>query len=82
MLSHLPFYTVLLPKFLELTYGRLGFRSDAAVSDALLVLEVGSYLTSSKLSKVITKPTLTVIWSHPCYPPHSGPVRLGPRSHL
>ena len=40
MLSHLPFYTVLLPKFLELTYGRLGFRSDAAVSDALLVLEV------------------------------------------
>ena len=40
VLSHLPFYTILLPKFLELTYGRLGYRSDAAVMDALLVLEV------------------------------------------
>ena len=40
VLSHLPFYTILLPKFLELTLGRLSYRSDAAVLDALLVLEV------------------------------------------
>ncbi|GAX78724.1 hypothetical protein CEUSTIGMA_g6162.t1 [Chlamydomonas eustigma] len=40
VLSHLPFYTILLPKFLELTCGRMRFRSDVAMTDALLVMEV------------------------------------------
>ncbi len=39
VLSHLPFYTVLIPRFLELTYARLAFRSDAAMLDLLLLLE-------------------------------------------
>ncbi|KAJ9510102.1 hypothetical protein QJQ45_015584 [Haematococcus lacustris] len=37
VLSHLPFYTLLLPKFLELIYARLSFRGDAAATELLLV---------------------------------------------
>jgi hypothetical protein len=33
VLSHLPFYTVLIPKFLELIYARLSFRGDAAAAE-------------------------------------------------
>lgn len=49
VLSHLPFYTKLLPHFVELTLARLSFRGDAAVTDlvggvtAVLALYLVSY---------------------------------------
>ncbi|GBF95518.1 hypothetical protein Rsub_07868 [Raphidocelis subcapitata] len=38
VLSHLPFYTVLLPQFIELCYSRMAYRADAAVRDCYRVM--------------------------------------------
>uniref|UniRef100_A0A7S2VW20 Uncharacterized protein n=1 Tax=Chlamydomonas chlamydogama TaxID=225041 RepID=A0A7S2VW20_9CHLO len=40
VLAHLPFYTILIPHFIELTYARMAFRCDAALRDLLRVLDV------------------------------------------
>jgi hypothetical protein len=39
VLSHLPFYTILLPEFVELCYGRVAYRADVAVRDLYNILK-------------------------------------------
>ena len=39
VLSHLPFYTILLPQFVELCYSRMAYRADVAVRDCYNILK-------------------------------------------
>ncbi len=59
VLAHLPFYTILVPRFVELVYARLSFRGDAAASEALMLFRVLA-ASGPELLRLLREAELTV----------------------